>query len=38
MEDLITIVEKFLAYSNEKLEELAEKNQNLKEQKELDED
>lgn len=31
MEDLIAIVEKFLAYSDEKLEELAEKNQKLKE-------
>lgn len=34
MDDLITIVEKFLAYSDQKLEELAEKNQKLKEQTE----
>lgn len=32
MKDLITIVEKFLAYSDKKLEELAEKNQKLKEE------
>lgn len=32
MEDLMNIVERFLAYSDDKLEELAEKNQKLKEQ------
>lgn len=32
MDDLMNIVERFLAYSDEKLEELAEKNQKLKEQ------
>lgn len=32
MDDLIKTVETFLAYSDEKLEELAEKNQKLKEQ------
>lgn len=31
MENLIETVEKFLAYSDEKLEELSEKNQALKE-------
>lgn len=32
MEYLIETIEKFLAYSDEKLEELAEKNQKLKEE------
>lgn len=32
MEDLIKIVETFLTYSDDKLAELAEKNQKLKEQ------
>lgn len=32
MDDLMNIVERFLAYSDEKLDELAEKNQKLKEQ------
>lgn len=32
MEHLIETIEKFLAYSDEKLEELAEKNQNLREE------
>lgn len=31
MENLIEVVEKFLIYSDEKLEELSEKNQSLKE-------
>ncbi|MEW4354870.1 SP_0009 family protein [Streptococcus pneumoniae] len=32
MEDILKTVETFLAYSDEKLEELAQKNQTLKEQ------
>lgn len=32
MEDLLTIIEKFLAYSDEKLDELHQKNQALKEE------
>ncbi|MFA9492995.1 SP_0009 family protein [Streptococcus sp. E17BB] len=32
MDDLIKTIEKFLAYSDDKLEELAEKNQALREQ------
>ncbi|MDQ0223495.1 SP_0009 family protein [Streptococcus moroccensis] len=33
MEDLAKTIETFLAYSDEKLEELAQKNQNLKQKK-----
>ncbi|MGT2667467.1 SP_0009 family protein [Streptococcus rifensis] len=34
MEDLAKTIETFLAYSDEKLEELAQKNQSLKQEKE----
>ncbi|MGT2785420.1 SP_0009 family protein [Streptococcus merionis] len=38
MEDLVKTVETFLAYSDEKLEELSQKNQKLKQEESLKEE